>query len=304
MARGTCCGSLCQNCPYENRRREPRPHNSLVFISFVPSWTETLLAADVQVLGRTRFCIHPRDLVKNLVSLGGTKTLNPNLGDEILKIRARHPDCSIYAVLDREENPKFFYEELVQLGVEPFVTHVEKLQDIPRELGRFEELMRSHHQGALAQSFASLSARFESVLGKRQQVQPKQNLKRTVLQVAQGADPYAFIHAEKLSYLIWKKPWMTISHQTLIASVLEFVLSRPEGSARDFLYSPGESRYPEINELPGSVLPVYSSEPYPFLKEVEQLPKGIFVDGELYSWFGIRLLRFLEDLVVQSHSGA
>lgn len=300
LARGTCCGSVCQNCPYENRRIEHRPNASLVFISFVPSWTETLIAADVQVVGRTRFCIHPKDLVKDLVSLGGTKTLSPSVGDEILKIRDRYPDRSIFAVLDREENPKFFYEELIQLGVEPFVTHVEKLEDIPRELGRLEELMKSHHQEVPAKSFAILRSRFETVLGKRHQVQPKQILKRAVLKVSEGVDPSAMVKAEKLCYLIWKKPWMTISHQTLIASVLEFVLSRPEGSAKAFLFSPGDGRYPEIKELPESVLPVYSSEPYPFLKEYDQLPKGIFVDGELYSWFGIRLLRFLEDLVEQS----
>ena len=42
----------------------------------VPSWTETLLRAGIPVVGRTRFCIHPADQVKNIPIVGGTKEVN------------------------------------------------------------------------------------------------------------------------------------------------------------------------------------------------------------------------------------
>ena len=42
-------------------------------VSLVPSWTETLIEAGVDVVGRTRFCLHPRDRVKSIPAVGGTK---------------------------------------------------------------------------------------------------------------------------------------------------------------------------------------------------------------------------------------
>ena len=45
-------------------------------VSLVPSWTETLLACGVNVVGRTRFCIHPAEKVESIPAIGGTKDLN------------------------------------------------------------------------------------------------------------------------------------------------------------------------------------------------------------------------------------
>ena len=61
-------------------------------ISLVPSITETLFAfglTDHEVIGRTKFCIHPKELVKNVEIIGGTKNLN------ISKIKSLSPDLII-----------------------------------------------------------------------------------------------------------------------------------------------------------------------------------------------------------------
>ena len=61
-------------------------------ISLVPSITETLFdfgLSDQEVIGRTKFCIHPKDLVKNVDIVGGTKNLN------IPKIESLSPDLII-----------------------------------------------------------------------------------------------------------------------------------------------------------------------------------------------------------------
>jgi hypothetical protein len=42
-------------------------------VSFVPSWTETLLECGVNVVGRTRYCIHPTEKIQNIAIIGGTK---------------------------------------------------------------------------------------------------------------------------------------------------------------------------------------------------------------------------------------
>ena len=48
-------------------------------VSLVPSITETLfdlgLTSD-EIVGRTKFCIHPKELVKDVEIIGGTKNLN------------------------------------------------------------------------------------------------------------------------------------------------------------------------------------------------------------------------------------
>ena len=67
-------------------------------ISLVPSITETLFDFGLttnDVIGKTKFCIHPSDLVKNVEVIGGTKNLN------IEKIRSLKPDLII---ANKEEN--------------------------------------------------------------------------------------------------------------------------------------------------------------------------------------------------------
>ena len=68
-------------------------------MSLVPSWTETLICAGVDVVGRTRFCIHPEGKVGSIAALGGTKNLK---SQELMNLK---PDLII---LDQEENPKEF----------------------------------------------------------------------------------------------------------------------------------------------------------------------------------------------------
>ena len=77
-------------------------------ISLVPSLTLTLAELGLnksQLVGRTPWCIHPESFVQNVPVVGGTKT--PNLN----KIRNAQPDL---VILDREENPKEFYEALIE----------------------------------------------------------------------------------------------------------------------------------------------------------------------------------------------
>ena len=75
LSRGTCCQSICLNCPYEHSKENLKIESMRPVISMVPSWTETLVHARARVVGRTRFCVHPTDAVKNVSVLGGTKTL-------------------------------------------------------------------------------------------------------------------------------------------------------------------------------------------------------------------------------------
>jgi hypothetical protein len=62
-------------------------------------------------------------------------------------------------------------------------------------------------------------------------------------------------------------------------------------------------RYPKIDlgdYDPATTVLLFSSEPYPFAKKAAELTgldfPSALVDGEAYSWFGVRSLRFLRNV--------
>ena len=91
-------------------------------ISLVPSITETLfdlgLTCD-EVIGRTKFCIHPQEFVKDVEIIGGTKNLN------LEKIKSLKPDL---IVANKEENVKEQVEKLMK-DFKVLVTNIETLED-------------------------------------------------------------------------------------------------------------------------------------------------------------------------------
>jgi len=235
-------------------------------ISMVPSWTETLIEAGVNVVGRTRFCIHPKMLIP---VVGGTKDW------DLKKIAALNPDLII---LDKEENP-------ISMSLEAefpyFATHVSSVLDMPRELN-------------------SLGAKLNnSVLLQYAEAWEKVPLFKRPLDldnfpgiVEWGLKPQTKI--TKVIYVIWKNPWMSVSRDTFIGSMLELC-------GMQALIPQYDEKYPVIDlvNMPDkkSTLLLFSSEPYHFLKNKDGLKElgfpHAYVNGESFSWFGVRSLRFL-----------
>ena len=99
---------------------------------------------------------------------------------------------------------------------------------------------------------------------------------------------------KKAAYLIWRRPYMAAASATFIHEMLESA-----GFVNAFRHL---QRYPEIeledlNQLKPDLV-LLSSEPYPFkeahLQEVQSAVPGgavALVDGELFSWYGSRLLK-------------
>src|SRR5437870_5411285 len=79
----------------------------LRIVSIVPSQTELLfdLGLDEKIVGVTKFCVHPEELVKSKVKVGGTKNLN------LEKIHSLEPDL---IVANKEENKQEQVEELMK----------------------------------------------------------------------------------------------------------------------------------------------------------------------------------------------
>ena len=104
---------------------------------------------------------------------------------------------------------------------------------------------------------------------------------------------------QRVLYLIWKKPWMTVSRDTYISRMLALVNWNTVPARND-------DRYPQI-ELDSALLAevdvaLLSSEPFMFReKHVAELrgaaalqgKKLALIDGEMTSWYGSRAIRGL-----------
>lgn len=246
-------------------------------ISLVPSWTETLLLSGVNVVGRTRFCIHPKNHVAPLQVVGGTKDLDWE------KVKALKADLLI---LDQEENLPWMKE---QSPIPTLVTHVTSIQDMPQQLEKLAQALPEN-----AASLHTLAERWKAVIAKPHQQWNFQQIPGEIEKIP-GTKPAQ--NFEKLVYVIWKNPWMAAAKNTFIGSMLTHL-----GAEKYF--PEFEKKYPTFEMSDFDLQKTYflfSSEPFPFAKKKSDLEKlgvqGGIIDGECYSWFGIRSLEFVEKVI-------
>ncbi|WP_319530514.1 helical backbone metal receptor [uncultured Cohaesibacter sp.] len=238
-------------------------------ISLVPSWTETLIAGGIQLVGRSRYCVHPADGVEDIPIVAGTKDW------DWPKIKSLEPDILL---LDREENARFMAE---QTEVPCHVTHVKSISDMA---------------GVMTDLFALLEVPALEDMASRWQVVANRGMEPWQMPcplpglIEWGREPVRPV--ERIIYLIWQQPWMAVSRDSFIGSLL----ARLGVEIMTF-----EEKYSVIdlkNFDPETTLLLFSSEPYPFLRQKGQLAlldfPHAFVDGERIGWYGIRALRFLE----------
>jgi iron complex transport system substrate-binding protein len=241
-------------------------------VSLVPSWTETLLACGVNVVARTRFCVHPRELVGAIPAVGGTKDL------DTARLLATKPDL---VLLDKEENLPWMANQ----GLRVHCTHIQSADDVPRELDTLAGILGNDRLRAQA-------SEWREVLTRGGYPREKVSELPGVLEWLKAPET----EPEQIVYLIWRGPWMAVSRDTFVGSILTQV--GYGGRIPRF-----SEKYPKVdlgNFDPAKTLLLFSSEPYPFgMKTQELLSLGFaaaLVDGEAYSWFGSRSLKFLQSL--------
>lgn len=283
ISRGYCCQSGCRNCPYKKHNVRHDLEHSLKIVSLVPSWTETLLAANANVIGCTRFCIHPKEIVQDCIKLGGTKSLDFN------KLKELQPD---FVIMDKEENNK---EMADNCSFSVLASHIRSLDDLHKELMIFSHQLNLPQLDLYAQ-------RVQRIIHQGKKNPPK--LKREFPGVLDWwQKPATDWNDYHLVYIIWKKPFMCVTRETYIGSTLSAL------GYGERLWAPSHrGLYPEfeLSELPSNSILLFSSEPYPFanFKEEYLHSKNIYpaalVDGESFSWFGLRSIRFLEDHLIDN----
>lgn len=249
-------------------------------VSLVPSWTETLIAAGVPVVGRTRYCIHPKEKVESIPMLGGTKSVQW----ERLKEK---PDLVLF---DKEENKK----EMAEACPFPYyATHIRSILDLPKELKSLSEQLNSPKLLEYAERWNDVIERPSTAIS------INQNEKKFPGLIRWFREPSEEI--QEIAYFVWRKPWMILQKDTFIGSVLEHI-------GFQLTPYPSERKYPEVElewllKRPGIAF-LFSSEPYPFEDREEELkdydPPCALVDGEAFGWFGVRSLEFLESSIQSS----
>jgi len=229
-------------------------------VSLVPSQTELLhyLGLEEETIAITKFCVHPATWFNNKTRIGGTKVIH------IEKIKALDPDLII---ANKEENVK---EQVEMLAADfpVWVTDVNNLTDAYSMISDIGILTGKEKEARALVS--AIKIKFDLLF--------------------QLSDINKIISA---CYIIWKDPLMTVGADTFISNML---------NVAGFKNAFGDmQRYPEISisqlKNSGCKIVLLSSEPYPFKqKHIDELQKElpgikvIMVDGEMFSWYGSRLL--------------
>ncbi|MDC1310924.1 helical backbone metal receptor [Burkholderiales bacterium] len=234
-------------------------------VSVVPSITELLFDLDLadNVVGRTGFCFYPRPEVRRVPKIGGTKDF------DLEKLRSLH---ATHLIVNVDENPRDLVDAARRFIPNILVTHPLSPVD---NISLYQLMGYVFNRVDKAETLA-------------------ERFMNSYLSATSQTDKLA---PERVLYIIWKKPWMTISQDTYIARVLASV-------GLDQIEVDSEARYPEVNikALAGDVDHILlSTEPFAFRKkDIQELtleiegcgkPKISLINGEMTSWYGSRAIQ-------------
>jgi ABC-type Fe3+-hydroxamate transport system substrate-binding protein len=243
-------------------------------VSLVPSITELLFSLGLQehLVGRTGFCVHPKGQVRRVSKVGGTKTVDV---PKVKKLGATH------LIVNIDENPRPVVEEIGQFVPNVIVTHPIEPED---NVGLYRLLGGIFGRESKAEELATAFIR----------------------ELANTRDAVREFERERVLYLIWKSPWMTVSQDTYISRMLDLV-------GWETVPEQAHSRYPSVDltsqNLRGVDLVLLSTEPYSFAdRHIDEIraelppqanPRIALIDGGMTSWYGSRAiegLRYLREL--------
>ena len=224
-------------------------------ISLVPSQTELLfdLGLDEQIVGVTKFCIHPADKVKYTAKIGGTKQLN------IKSIHDLQPDL---VIANKEENEQTQVEELMK----HYPVWISDINNLPAALDMITKVGEiTGRQERADEIVKDISQQFQWLKPARAKL--------------------------RVLYLIWRKPYMAAGSGTFIDSMLQLcgfenvigAQRYPELSVDEII-----AEKPDVLLLSSEPYPFGQKHNDEFKLMLPDV-KIELVDGELFSWYGSRL---------------
>ena len=248
----------------------------------VPSITELVCDLDLAQLlvARTGFCIHPHAAVAGIPKVGGTKDV------DLVRLRALAPT---HVIVNIDENRKPVVDEIARFVPHVIVTHPTAPQD---NLALYQLIGGIFDREAAAEKISeALRAALDA-----------------------GLDTTAALPRERVLYVIWKDPWMTVARDTYVSRTLAAV-------GWDTVPAASASRYPQIDVIEAAReadAVLLSSEPFMFRAahaaalQAELAARGCvkpvrLIDGEMTSWYGSRAIagvRYLAALRVDGYKHA
>jgi len=232
-------------------------------ISLVPSQTELLydLGLEESIIGITKFCVHPIHFKQTKTIVGGTKNVKLNV------IKKVQPDIII---ANKEENTKEMVDELRKI-CPVWVTDIVTIEESLKMISDFGQLFNKRTEAQKWTDKINFAYRDFKIFVADKSLQ-------------------------KAAYFIWANPYMVVGNNTFINEMLKL---------NNFhnIYENRAERYPEIiiqkMRIQGDPdLVLLSSEPFPFKDEhafelgrFSHHAKTVFVDGEMFSWYGSRILK-------------
>lgn len=234
-------------------------------VSLVPSQTELLcsLGLEEEVVGITKFCVHPAHWRKEKTIIGGTKHFHLD------RIRKLQPDLIIG---NKEEN----YQEGIETLEKEFPVWMSDIYTLEDAL-------------QMSRSIGEISGRVDKS-------------RRIIAQIGEGFKHLLPLPEISCLYFIWRKPYMAVGGQTFINEVMQLCGFRnslaeqsryPELSAEEI-----RELNPRLILLSSEPYPFKEKH----LEEIQNLcPEAevLLIDGEMFSWYGSRLCKavpYLQDL--------
>ncbi|HMQ11656.1 MAG TPA: helical backbone metal receptor [Oligoflexia bacterium] len=232
-------------------------------VSLVPSVTETLIEWGKSPVARTQFCIYPKEKVKDIPHVKGTK--NP----DIEKIIQLSPDLII---ANKEENRQQDIEHLKR-HCPVWITYPE---DIKSMLYYLEDLAKI-------------------VENKNKTDQDIKNV-RQYFTVLQKKDK------NKIACFIWKKPWMVAAGKTYISSLIESYCSNAFGHVERYPHIElSEIKKNSVDHIFLLTEPFCFNDTHRQELKVYFNEQGIdmpvsILNGENFTWPGPRSIEAIEEM--------
>lgn len=229
----------------------------------MPSITELVceLGLAGELVGRTGFCIHPKDVVKPIPKVGGTKSVN------LRKIRTLAPS---HVIVNVDENTRETADALAEFVPNVVVTHPLAPLD---NLALYRQLGNAFGKQREAET---LCARFEFAY--------KDVLKEK-------------FRERKILYLIWKDPWMTVSRDTYVSRTLQLFGMHTLPDKSEKRYPELESlAIPGTEMILLSTEPYRFREKHRHELQTALRKPVHLIDGEMTSWYGSRAIEGLRYL--------
>jgi len=260
--------------------------------SLVPSLTELVVELGLRELlvARTGFCIHPAGLLRDVPKVGGTKDVN------LAKLERLAPT---HVLVNVDENRLETVDAIRAWSSPPqiVVTHPGGPED---------------NLALVAQMLAHFGTDVGTSVGTRAGVAERAATLTQALQHELDQTQPDDRPPQRVLYLIWRDPWMTVARDTYIARMLARIgwhtlpdlRGGESGAARYPALQGDEPWLAEVQQV------LLSSEPYRFTAQHLEAARRLcpnaqarLVDGEMLSWYGPRAvpgLRYLREIAAEA----